>query len=388
MIKKSALPRAIANPKALPELNRRYYFIFKNANDRFFHKHTISLAGKTPFDVIYQNDLVTLRHYRLDLLEQENAQPELNQSFIKKHRIPLVIVPPLAVNMLIYDLFPQRSMIRFFLAQGFEVYLIDWGKPSRKQTKYHFGTYVQKLMPEFLQQVRLHSGQQELSLHGWSLGGIFTLTYTALFQDHNIRNIIIQGSPVDTHKSGHMGKVFQFISRRAQWVRQNTRFRLRQVPSHFFHVAGWQNTVGFKLTDPVGSLNGYWDLMKNLLDREQVTNHATASTFLDDMQAYPGGVMRDLLLRLWIDNELAHGKMQFKDKAAKLKDIQSNLLAMGGKNDNFVTSSAVEPVLELVGSQDKQFVEIPGGHMGIVSGSKAPDQIWPIMADWLAQRSD
>ncbi|XID75853.1 alpha/beta fold hydrolase [Alkanindiges sp. WGS2144] len=380
---KAGAKTSIKLKRTLPQLNKYPYFALKNANDRFFNAQSLSLAGKTPFSVVYENELVSLRHYSVQSLQAESAP-----LIIKKHRVPVVIVPPLAVNMLIYDLFPQRSFIRFLLQHGFEVYLIDWGKPSRKHAKYHLGTYIQKLLPEFLQQVRQHSGQDELSLHGWSLGGVFALTYTALYQDKKIRNIILQGSPIDTHKSGYMGKVYQFLNRRAQWVRQNTPFRLRQLPSQYFHIAGWQTTLGFKLTDPIGSLRGYWDLVKNLLDREEVANHATSSAFLDNMLAYPGGVARDLVLRFWIDNELSQGQMQFKDQTAYLKEVDSALLAMGSKSDNFVTADAVEPVLDLVSSQDKQFSYIPGGHMGIVSGKKAPTEIWPLIADWLDQRSD
>lgn len=367
----------------LPELNKKSYFVFKNTSDRFFNSQKLSLAGKTPYSIIYHNDLVSLRHYSAKGLEEETGQ------FInKKHKTPLVIVPPLAANPLIYDLFPHRSLIRYLLNEGFDVYLIDWGVPSLKQTKYHLGTYIQKLMPEFIQQVREHSGEQQLSLHGWSLGGVFALIYTALFKDQNIRNIVILGSPIDTHKSGYMGKIYQFINRRAHWVRENTNFRLRKIPSRFFHLAGWQNTVGFKLTDPVGSARGYIDLFKNILDREEVINHATSSAFLNNMLAYPGGVTRDLILRFWIDNELADGQMIFGQQTAKLSDVQSALLAMGSDSDSFVTAQAVEPVINMVGSSDKQFVKVPGGHMGIVSGSKAPEAIWPVTAAWLAERSN
>ncbi len=82
------------------------------------------MSGKTPFDVIYKHEIMSLRHYR-----NETEAPT------HKHRVPLVIVPPLAVNMLIYDLFPTRSLIRYFLAQGFDVYLIDWGVPTLHQAK-------------------------------------------------------------------------------------------------------------------------------------------------------------------------------------------------------------------------------------------------------------
>ena len=44
--------------------------------------------------------------------------------------------------------------------------------------------------------------------------------------------------------------------------------------------------------------------------------------------------------------------------------------------------------MNLVGSRDKRFEEVPGGHAGVFSGSKAPDHAWRISADWLATRSD
>jgi polyhydroxyalkanoate synthase len=123
-----------------------------NASDLFFRGPQIALSGKTPFDVIYKHEIISLRHYRNE-----------TDTFISKHRVPLVIVPPLAVNMLIYDLFPTRSFVRYFLAQGFDVYLIDWGIPTRHQAKYNFGTYIKVFMPEMLKQVRAYSGQQQLS---------------------------------------------------------------------------------------------------------------------------------------------------------------------------------------------------------------------------------
>lgn len=352
--------------------------VLTNAVDRIFRSQQLALSGKTPFEVVYQREIVSLRHYVADA----DITPA------KKHRVPLVIVPPLAVNMLIYDLFPTRSLVRFFVSQGFEVYLIDWGVPTRRQAKYNFGTYIKVFMPDFINKVREHSGQQQLSLHGWSLGGALSLCYTALFKGKDIKNIMILASPINTHKSGYMGKFYSSFTAPAQWVRKNTRFRVRNVPSSVFHVHGWQNTLGFKLTDPVGNLKGYWDLLKNLGDREFVINHATASSFIDSMLAYPGGVMRDILLRFWIDDELSTGVVKFGEQTAYLKDVDCSFLAIGGSTDIIVTAEAVRPVMNLISSADKTFEIVPGGHMGIVSGSQAPETVWPVVVNWLAGRSD
>ncbi|MDR7017212.1 alpha/beta fold hydrolase [Acinetobacter sp. 3657] len=349
--------------------------IASNAADRLLRGHQLALSGKTPFDVVYQREIISLRYYAADIGAAQN------------HRIPLVIVPPLAANMLIYDLFPSRSLVRYFQSQGFELYLIDWGTPSLRQAKYNLGTYVKTFMPDFIEQIRKHSGQQQLSLYGWSLGGALSLCYTSLFKDKNIKNLVILASPINTHQSGYMGKLYQRLTIPAQWIRNNTNFRIKQIPSRVFHIHGWQNTLGFKLTDPIGNFKNYWELVRNLNDRQFVINHATSSSFVDNMLAYPGGVMRDIILRFWIDNELSTGSVQFGEQTANLKDIDCSVLAVGGNTDIIVTTEAIRPLMDLISSEDKQFKIVAGGHMGLVSGNQAPQTVWPVVTDWLAQRS-
>lgn len=371
--------------KLLPKPARR---ILNNANDRIFRARDLVLAEQTPYEVIYSNDLVKLRHY-LPITQNEVMVDGIAMTVNKNtHKVPLVIVPPLAVNMLIYDLFPERSLVKYFVAQGFDVYLIDWGMPTRKHTHYNLNTYVSEFMPEFLAKVREHSGQQQLSLHGWSMGGIFTLCYTALTHDPDIRNLVILGTPINSHASGAIGKVYQAIERRAEWVRKNTGFRIHNLNPQWLHTPGWANVVGFKMTNPMGSLMGYWELVVKLADRQFVVNHATTSAFLDKMVAYPGGIVQDMMVRIWIDNELAKGYMQIGKKEVRLADIQCALWAGAGKSDNMVTKAAVETLMDHVSSTDKEFVVVAGGHMGILSGSKAPSDVWPKVADWLAARSN
>ena len=381
-----AVPPLLAkSSKLLPKPTRR---ILNNAGDRLFRARDLVLADQTPYEVLYDNGLVKLRHY-LPLTEDEILVDDTVTTVNKqRHKVPLVIVPPLAVNMLIYDLFPSRSLVKYYLAQGFDVYLIDWGMPTRRHTHYNLSTYVTEFMPEFLAKVREHSGQKELSLHGWSMGGIFTLCYTALTHDPDIRNLVILGTPINSHASGAIGKVYQFIERRAEWVRKNTGFRIHNLNPQLLHTPGWANVVGFKMTNPVGSLMGYWELVVKLADRQFVINHATTSAFLDKMVAYPGGIVQDMMVRIWIDNELAKGYMQLGNTEVRLADIQCSLLAGAGKSDNMVTKAAVHTLMDHVSSTDKEFIVVSGGHMGILSGSKAPQDVWPKVGEWLAARSN
>lgn len=359
-----------------------------NAFDRVFRAASLVQAGQTPFETLFSDGLVSLRYYpplAESSIELEGLTVPVNPD---RHRTPIVIIPPLAVNMLIYDLFPQRSLVRFLRARGFEVYLIDWGTPTRAHNHYNLHTYVAELLPAYLNRVREHSGEQELSLHGWSMGGMFTLFYSALSQDQHVRNAVVLGSPIDSHASGFMGLASRGIAEVAEFVRARTGFRLHNLKPDWFHSPGWANTIGFKLTNPIGSVMGYWELLVRLGDREFVTSHATTSAFLDRMVAYPGGIIQDTVVRVWIDNQLSNGEIQIGDDIARLGNVSANLLAIAGSDDTMVTPGAAKRVMDHVGSTDKTFRVVPGGHMGILAGSKAPAASWLEMAQWLAERSD
>ena len=148
------------------------------------------------------------------------------------------------------------------------------------------------------------------------------------------------------------------------------------------------NVLSFKMLSPVGSFMGYWELIIKLADREFVINHATTAAFLDSMVAYPGGIVQDMMVRIWIDNELAKGYMKLSEEEVRLADIHSAVFACAGKSDNMVTQAAVETLMDHVSSTDKEFEVVAGGHMGILSGSKAPNDVWKKVADWLDTRSE
>lgn len=346
--------------------------IVRNARDRLLNPGRLIRTGNTPFEVLHDNGLVKLRYYAPATIDADAAP-----------LVPLVIVPPLAVNMLVYDLFPERSFVRHFTALGFPVYLIDWGSPGLQQAHYTLSTYVKRLMPEFIAKVREHSGQATLSLQGWSMGGGLCLAYTAYHQDKNIRNIITTGTAIDGHANGVLGRQYQVLS---QWL-SRLRLNARKIPASMAYSPGWVNVIGFKLSDPVGSMRGYRDLLMNLHDREYVSQHATQGAFIDNLEAYPGGVIRDWMASVWMENETARGQITLGREKANLRSITANVLGVAGQSDTLANVDCCKALLNVVGSTDKEFYVGPGGHTGIMSGSQAPTSVWKKTAEWLLQRS-
>ena len=84
---------------------------------------------------------------------------------------------------------------------------------------------------------------------------------------------------------------------------------------------------------------------------------------------------------------MARGKVQIGDHLAELDKINSNLLAFAGETDILVPKEIAEKIVDIVASRDKEFRIAPGGHMGVIIGSKAQNAVWAQSADWLAKRS-
>lgn len=358
-----------------------------NGRARLFDAQQLSQAEQTPYQTLFDDGLVKLRYYPP---LTESAIPLSDGTVVPvsqtTQRTPLVLVAPLAVNMLIYDLFPQRSLVRYLRARGFELYMVDWGRPGRYHNHLSLSSYFADYLPKLLVHVRQHSGEQKLSLHGWSFGGLFSLCYAALGNDPDISNLVLIGAPTDYHRNGALGGQYRALSRRAKWIRKRTGLRIHDVPADLLRSPGWVNSLAFKLTNPIGSLQGYWSLMKNLHDRDFVASHATNGAFLDDMVAYPGGVIQDIIRYLWTDNVVAHGQLPMEGTDGHLNQVTANVLNITGANDPIVTPECSQAMKPLIRSKDKTFVTIDGGHMGILGSAAAQKQSWARIADWLIER--
>ncbi|MDX1589464.1 MAG: alpha/beta fold hydrolase [Oleiphilaceae bacterium] len=370
----------------LPRLPTYARQVARNARQRFLNPETLVQAEQTHYEVIHNDGIVRLRYYppleESHIALGEQSIPVSRETF----RVPLVLVAPLAVNMTIYDLFPNRSLVRYLRARGFQLYLVDWGRPGWEENHYRISTYYRDYLPQLLDRVRVHSGVEEVSLHGWSFGALFSYCAAAVDTRH-IRNIALVGAPCDYHANGLIGKQYQLISHSLGWLEQRLGWRVHQTRRRFWRSPGWANALMFKVTSPLSSLQNYLDLVRNLHSEEYVSNHATQGAFLNEMVAYPGGVIQDTVQYLWVENCVAEGRLPEPEPSVDLSAVKANMMLLYGDNDPIVTAECSLPLMERVGSEDRTAVEVPGGHMGILSGSRAPEHIWPRVADWLAARS-
>lgn len=351
----------------------RHKVQLNNLSTRFFKQHSLILSESTPYEIVAYNDYAKVRYY-----------PAPVRHFLE----PLVLVAPFAINMAIYDLFPYRSLVKHFQNQGFDVYLVEWKHFRFRDHHIHFLTIIDYALPDCIQKIRQHAGSDQISLHGWSMAGIFVLLYSALQQPNFVKNLIVLGSPIDSYASGIIGKLnqgmYQFIQRHQTL---NQFLFSKQIPKRYTHTPGRLNSIGFKILDPKGWYASYKTLFSNLGDLETVQENATIAHFLNNMIDYPGGINQDMIFKVWLKNELKHGVIQLEDKQINLNSITSSLFIGAGQSDQLVTAAAIKPLTELTNSQDVTFTLIPGGHLGLMSSIASAEQFWPELTSWLEQRS-
>ena len=70
-----------------------------------------------------------------------------------------------------------------------------------------------------------------------------------------------------------------------------------------------------------------------------------------------------------------------------LSNIECSGLNIVGKKAFCCPLSQVEAAMDLISSQDKEFLAWDAGHIGLMTGPAAKNELWPRLRDWLESRS-
>src|SRR3981189_3408578 len=134
------------------------------------------VIAATEKDVVWTHRNTTLYRYRSD-----NRQ----------EAVPLLLVFALINRPEIFDLRPGNSLVEFLLAEGFDVYLLDWGVPDEADADTGLDYYVCDALPWGIREVLRSSGADGVTLAGWCIGGTLCAMYCALNPEGPVRNLML-----------------------------------------------------------------------------------------------------------------------------------------------------------------------------------------------------
>lgn len=321
-------------------------------------------VGATPREVIYLEDKLSLLHYQSDVE--------------KKYRTPLLLVFALVNRPYILDLLPHKSVVQQFLRAGFDVYMIDWGVPTEADRHLTLEHYIERYMHNVVNHLREYTGEDQVSLLGYCMGGTMSAMYTALHQEF-IRNFILMAAPVDWSDR----EALLCVWTDPKW------FDVDKVIDTFGNAPPAWLQGSFAVLKPVANLiEKYMTFYDKMDDEKFLEDFFAMETWVNDNIPVAGETFRQFVKDCFQRNLLMQGKLRLGKKLVNLNEITCPILNLMATADHLVPCGQSAPFNDVVSSRDRKSITFPAGHIGLSVGSKAQRELWPQVCQWLAERSD
>ena len=316
----------------------------------------------TPYEVVYQEDRVKLKHY----------YPVLPKNKLMK--TPLLVVYALINRETMLDLQPGRSIVQNFLNDGIDLYMIDWGYPTRKDKFLTIDDHVNGYMDNIVDFIRQQHNLPKINLMGICMGGSFSVMYSALHPE-KIKNLVTTVTPTNFDTDQGLLHI---------WMKNVDADRMVET---FGNMPGDIMNLGFLLLNPARlMIDKYVGFLENVDNKTFVENFVRMEKWIFDSPDVPGETFRQFIKDCYQKNLLIQSKMELGGRRVDLKKITMPLLNFYGQYDHLVPPAACELLTSKVGSKDTQDICLQTGHIGIYVSSKFQKEFAPKIAGWLKER--
>ncbi len=319
-------------------------------------------VGLTPKTVLYGRGTLQLYHYK----------PLVDELY----RVPVLLVMATTNKAFVFDLLPGQSMVEFLLKRGFDVFVVDWNAPQPEERGLTLEDYTQDFIPTCIRKVQQETGQPDVSVIGYCMGGVLSLIYAATHTDGPLKNLVCLTTPVDWKQ---MGLTTMWNDPRYFDVDQ-VADTLGVIPADFVRQM-------FEMQKPAQRLAGQLRASEQMWNDEFVRSYRAFQRWGDETLPLAGEYMRQTTKELSWDNKLFTGKLVVGGRNANLANIRVPILSVVAEHDHLAPRDSTKPLLDLVGSTDKQEILLKGGHVSLIAGPNAIGRMWPRLERWLAVRS-
>ncbi|HSV41268.1 MAG TPA: alpha/beta hydrolase [Nocardioidaceae bacterium] len=344
-------------------------------------------SGNVAHKLLY-GGLADLRTMPRTLIDEGNLREVYHyrpSGKLKETGDPILLVTPLAAPSLCFDLRRGCSLVEHFVKQGRRTYLVEYGEVSFKDRNLGVEHWIREVLPEAIRATSEHAGGRPVHLIGWSLGGIFGLLTTAALGDRlPIATLTMVGSPIDVKQVPLIAPIQPFLGAvgGSRYSVVSAAYRVMGgAPKPLVKKAFQFSAIDKVVTKPFVKL-------AKLDDTEFLAQLEAVDRFTANMIAYPGRTFGQLYHRVLRSNQLASGVLKYENYTVKLANVHVPVLAFGGLGDGIAPISCVRPIVDLLtGSPEVRWEEVPGGHLGMLTGRGARRTTWTIMDEWLDQHS-
>ena len=319
-------------------------------------------VGDTPNDIVCETTLYRLLHYR---------------SLVKSaSHTPILVVYALVNRSYVLDLQSNKSWIRHLLAQGFDIYLLDWKSPTRMHKYVSFDDYVNSYIDDCVEIVQNNNSADKITIHGYCMGSSMSAMYTALHQE-KIKNLVTIAPVIDTSKDT---TVLANISRQMD---------IDKLVSAIGNLPPEKLYECYSILKPFKQgVNKYFNLVENIDNDSFVQNFLRIEKWLYDTPPIAGETIKQWINDIYKNNLLFKNQLKLGKTIVDLKKINVPLLNIVAEEDHLVSPECSVPLNEVVSSEDKRLIRFHTGHVGLIASSYSQNNVLPKVGQWLKTRSN
>ena len=356
--------QALSEAAALAEKMAKGAKLFSEIRDE-----DVAIAT-TPKDEVWRQDKAVLYRYR------PLAKPKV--------KTPVLIVYGLIGRYTMADLQEDRSLVRNLLNLGVDLYVLDWGNPTRADRWLTIDDYVEDYIAGSIEWIRERAGIDKVSLLGICEGGVFTLCYAALHPE-TVRSLVLTITPVDFHGDQAESRAgFGFINLWTRSLKPEDIDRL--IEAHGILPGEFMGSV-FSIMTPMRTLMKYnLDMLEAMDDQKKFMNFLRMEKWIADRPHHPGEAAKQWLKDLYQDNKLVRNEFELGGRKVDLRNITMPVLNVFARDDHIIPPATSQALKRCVGSKDYMELALPGGHVGVFVGGKAQGLLGSGIANWLGER--
>ncbi|HEY6535113.1 MAG TPA: hypothetical protein VIY08_04840, partial [Candidatus Nitrosocosmicus sp.] len=179
----------------------------------------------------------------------------------------------------------------------------------------------------------------------------------------------------------------------------------KHILNAFGNVPSMLLNTAFNLRRPIEYSHKYFHFFEQPRDLESIIEFFATETWLYDSPPIIGEIYREFVECCYKQNLLIQNKMHIEETAAasvtaaddnndeavkkknmviNLKNITMPFLNVVAEKDDLVAPNSSKALNDaLTESHDKKLVEFKSGHVGLMIGKHAHDELWPKVGQWI-----
>ena len=316
--------------------------------------------GVTDKDEVYREDKVVVYRFRGD------KKPTA--------KTPTLIVYALVNRPYMVDLQEDKSLVRNLLAQGEDVYLIDWGYTDGADRWLNLDDYINGYIRRSVDAVAKNAGVKKINLLGICQGGAFSLCFSSIYPE-KVRNLITMVTPVDFHTPDNM---------LSQWTRK---VDIDLCVDTLGNVSADLMNYTYLTLKPVRLFQQKYVGLVDILDnKDEMENFLRMEKWIFDSPDQAGEAFREFTRDFFQGNKLLKGGLTIGGKKVDLSTLKLPILNIFAEQDHLVPPAASRALADATASTDYTQIAFKGGHIGIYVSGRAQRDVPPAIHNWLAER--